>query len=116
MDKNALSTRPAIMVPACSIEEKADAVMVRLELPGVPKDGLEVKVEGNSLTIEGRREVAATSGTYLLRERREGSYRKVFTLDETIDHDRVDAELANGILTLRLHLREAAKPRRIAIN
>jgi len=102
-------------VPACSISEDAGLVTVKVEMPGVAKGGVEVRIEGNSLTVEGRREDKAPGGRYLVRERRAGSYRKAFTLDETIDRERIDAELADGILSLKLRVKEAAKPRKIAI-
>ncbi len=114
MDKQrAIEGRAA--VPACSIAEDAGLVSVRIEMPGVPKDGIEIKIEGNSLAVEGRRPEARFEGRYLVRERRAGSFRKSFTLDETIDREKVEAELSDGILNLRLHVKEAAKPRRIAI-
>ncbi|HOX33527.1 MAG TPA: Hsp20 family protein [Spirochaetales bacterium] len=102
-------------IPACSICEDEGIVSLKLEMPGVAKEGLEIKVEGNELSVLGRRGAERESGTYLLRERRGESYRKLFTLDESISRDKIDAAYANGILSLTLHVREAAKPRRIAI-
>jgi len=104
------------LVPACSIAEDAGLVSVKLEMPGVAKDRVELRIEGNSLMVEGRREDVGAKGVYLVRERRSGSYRKAFTIDETIDRDRVEAELSDGILSLKLHIKEAAKPRRIAVS
>jgi HSP20 family protein len=103
------------VVPACSIAEDAGVVTVKLEMPGVPKEGFEVKIEGNELSVAGEKRAEEGRGRYLLRERRSGSYRKVFTLDETISRDKVDASLVDGILTIRLEVKEAAKPRRIEI-
>jgi HSP20 family protein len=114
MDKQLTYDRGAI-VPACSIAEDSGIVTVKLEMPGVSKEGIELRIEGNSLSVEGRREADALKGRYLVRERRSGAYRKVFTLDETIDREKIDAELAYGILRVKLHVKEAAKPRRIAI-
>jgi HSP20 family protein len=103
------------VVPACSIAEDSGLVSVKLEMPGVAKEGIELKIEGNSLAVEGRREEPPQKGVYLVRERKAGSYQKAFTLDETIDRDKVEAELVDGILSIKLHIKEAAKPRRIAI-
>jgi len=114
MDKQSTYDYKAL-VPACSIAEDSGIVSVKLEMPGVSKERIELKIEGNSLTVEGRREEPAQEGSYLVRERRIGNYRKAFTIDETIDRDKVEAELADGILSIRLHVKEAAKPRRIAI-
>jgi HSP20 family protein len=104
-----------IAIPACSISEETGAVTVKIEMPGVPKENLEIKIEGNELSIGGVRRQEAPQGHYLLRERRAESYRKLFTLDDSIAHDKVDASLADGVLTLNLKVKEAAKPRRIEI-
>jgi HSP20 family protein len=103
------------IVPACSIAEDSGLVTVRLEMPGVPKEGFEVRIEGNELSVSGERRADEARGRYLLRERRSGSYRKLFTLDETISRDKVEANLEDGILTIKLEVKEAAKPRRIEI-
>jgi len=116
MNKNAVSTNERILIPACSIDEDVGVVTLRLEMPGVAKEGLEVSVEANTLTIEGRRGASHPSGDWLLRERPVGGYRKVFTIDETIDREKIEALLADGMLTVKLHIQEAAKPRRIAIS
>jgi HSP20 family protein len=113
--KNSGSAGYRSIVPACSIEEDSGIVTVKVEMPGMPKEGLEVKIEGNALAIEGKRSGSGLEGNYLVRERRTEDFRKVFTIDESIDRDKVEAELAEGILTLKLHQREAAKPRRIAV-
>lgn len=116
MNKNAIASNERMLVPACSIEEDVGVVTLKLEMPGVAKEGLDVSVEANTLTIEGRRGSSLPTGEWLLRERPIGSYRKVFTLDETIDRDKIEALLADGILTVKLHIQEAAKPRKIAIH
>lgn len=103
------------LVPASRVFEAEGAIQVRLEMPGVSKGDLEIKVEGSDLTVIGKRQDAATHGTWLLRERRRGDFQKTFSVDNTVDLDKVDAELSNGILTLSLPLKEAAKPRLIDI-
>lgn len=115
MEAKAIVTGRKAFVPACSVSEAEGLVTVRLEMPGVPKEALSVKVEGNELSVFGEREREAPKGRYLVRERRAEAYRKLFTLDETIDHERVEASLENGLVVLKLHLKEAAKPRRIEI-
>lgn len=115
MEKRSYADSGRTIVPTCSISEDSGFVTVKVEMPGVPKEGLEVRVEGNELSIAGERRADGRTGRYLLRERRVGSYRKVFTLDDTIDHDKVEASIVDGILTLKLQVKEAAKPRRIEI-
>jgi len=115
MEKRSYGEAGRTIVPTCSISEDSGFVTVKVEMPGVAKDGLEVKVEGNELSISGERQSGWQDGRYLLRERRAGAYRKVFTLDDTIDHDKVEAAIEGGVLTLKLQVKEAAKPRRIEI-
>ena len=99
----------------CDIRRKEDTIVMRLEMPGVGKDGLEVNVDGNSLVIEGRRKAEADRGEWLVREIRAGDFRMEFTIDETIDRDAIRASLDRGVLTVSLGLSEAVKPRKIAI-
>jgi HSP20 family protein len=115
MDKHGDAGNARMSVPACTIAEENGIVTARLEMPGVAKEGLEIRVQGNELSILGRREAQENGGTYLLRERRVAGYRKLFTLDDSIAHDRIDAKLENGVLTLKLQVKEAAKPRRIEV-
>lgn len=111
-NKNVERRRCAI--PACAISEEAGTVTVRLEMPGVPKERLEIKIEGNELSVSGER-CGEARGSYLVRERRADSFRKLFTLDDSISREEVQASLENGILTMRLQVKEAAKPKRIEI-
>jgi HSP20 family protein len=103
------------MIPACSIAEDSGLVTVKVEMPGVPKEALEIRIEGNELSVSGNRRLDAPRGRYILKERRAEAFKKVFTLDDTISREDVDAALADGILTLKLQIKEAAKPRRIEI-
>jgi len=103
------------LVPSCVIAEDEGTVELRIDMPGVPQDGVEVKVERNELSIFGRRGDDAFDGGYLVRERRNGDYRKLFTLDDTIDREKIEASYANGVMRLTLRVREAAKPRKIEI-
>lgn len=107
--------RRRTLVPASHVIEDEGKVIVRVEMPGVTKSDLEIRAEGQELTVRGRRQEAAESGTWLLRERPRGDFHKTYSVDGSIDLDRVEAELANGILTLTLPMKEAAKPRRIEI-
>jgi HSP20 family protein len=115
MDSNNGKTARRTLVPSCTVSEDAGIVTARLEMPGVAKEGLEIRIEGNELSIFGDRRADEARGRYLVRERRAEAYRKLFTLDDSIDHEKVDAVLVDGILTLRLQVKEAAKPRRIEI-
>jgi len=103
------------LVPASRVFEVDGKVRVRLEVPGVARDNLEIRTEGSELTIIGRRNKELTHGTWLRRERLRGDFTKSFSVDSSIDLEKADAELANGILTLTLPMKDAAKPRAITI-
>ena len=102
--------------PFCFIcEEEAGVVTLKLEMPGVGKDQLDIDVDGNELQITGKREPGGSEGTYLMRERPSGTFRQAYTLDDTIDRNKIEASLEGGVLTLNLHRRESEKPRKITI-
>jgi HSP20 family protein len=102
--------------PFCFIcEEEQGVVTLKLEMPGVSKDQLDIDVDGNELQITGKREPSRSEGTYLMRERPSGTFRQTYTLDDTIDRSKIEASLEGGVLTLHLHRREAEKPRKITV-
>jgi HSP20 family protein len=105
----------ATLVPACSIREENGSIIIRLEMPGVAKENLKISMEANELAILGSTPPDNREGAYLVRERRTGDYRKAFTIDDSIDREKVDATLSNGIATIKLQVKEAIKPRLIEI-
>jgi HSP20 family protein len=114
-ETNALATRVRTLQPVCAIQQDQDKILVRLEMPGVMKENLNIHIEKHELTVSGKREVPEGEKHYLVRERPVGDYTKVFTVDDTIDPDKIDAALENGVLTLALGLKPAAAPRSITI-
>jgi len=107
--------KEAVVQPACNICEEDGKVRLSVEMPGIPRDGIEISLEKNELVIVGKSDRKEPEGSYLLRERRRGEFRKRFIIDETIDRDRIDATMINGVLTLVLNTKEAAKPKKIEI-
>jgi HSP20 family protein len=85
-------------------------------MPGVNKDGLEVLLEGNELTIVGHRQPAAVMGELIFRESQTADFRRVFELDPAIDTRRIVAKMNQGVLTLTLPKSDKVKPRKIAVN
>jgi HSP20 family protein len=101
--------------PAYEVWEEKGAIHLRLEMPGLERDDVDITVESNQLTITGSRPDWSVEGTALIRERRVGDYYRVFTLDKTVDTDNINAVMNNGILELTLGLAKEAQPRRIQI-
>lgn len=111
------STRPgASFVPAVDIFETTDALVLVTDMPGVPPDGVDVNVEGDELTIEGRVRPEEYEGLKPLHvEYGIGSYYRRFTLGKAIDRDAIEAELQNGVLELKLPKGEHARVRRVTV-
>src|SRR5258708_3132142 len=104
------------VAPEVNIFETKDGYVVEAEMPGVNKEGLEITVEGNELTIVGRRNSEQVNGQPLFRERRLADYRRSFELDPAIDTSKVTAKIDQGIVTVTLPKSEKVKPRKIAID
>jgi len=106
----------AYFVPQVDIFETPDELRVLADMPGVPPDGVDIHLEGDELTIEGRVRPDDYDGLKPLHvEYGVGGYFRRFTLGETIDRDAIKAEIRNGVLALRLPKVEQAKPRKITV-
>ena len=116
-NRNAVQRRAEQFVtPVASVVEDGDAYLLKVEMPGVNKEGLEISVENNELTITGRRDLAQIEGTLIHRESRTEDFRRVFELDPSIDTEKVSARIDQGVLTLTLPKAEQVKPRKIAVS
>lgn len=112
----ARAERQEYVLPEVNIFEEKDGYTLEAEMPGVSKEGLEVLLQGNELTIVGHRQRAAGPGELIFRESHTADYRRVFELDPAIDVSRIVAKMNQGVLTLTLPKSEEVKPRRIAVN
>jgi HSP20 family protein len=101
--------------PEVNIFEANDGYVLEAEMPGVNKEGLELTLEGNEITIVGHRHNEPLSGTALFHESRNADYRRVFELDPAIDTGKIAAHVEQGVLTLTLPKSERVKPRKIAV-
>lgn len=102
--------------PIYRVLDGQDACEVRIEMPGVPKSGVSIHLEEGVLTVSGRRTpTAAESWKPLHREIPTEDYQLRLRLNTPVDEDRLEARLDHGVLSLRLPLRETARPRRIEI-
>jgi HSP20 family protein len=104
------------ITPPASVTEIADGYMLEIEMPGVKKDGLEISVENNELTMIGRRSLPAVEGTLIHRESRPENFRRAFEIDPSIDADKISAKIDQGLLTLTLPKAEDVKPRNITVS
>jgi HSP20 family molecular chaperone IbpA len=106
----------ASLMPPVDVLEDAGGITLFADLPGVSKDKLNLQVESDMLTIEGDVTIPTPEGLEAsYAEVGLPRYRRVFTLSKELDANKVTAELANGVLKLRIPKAEHAKPRRIEI-
>jgi HSP20 family protein len=104
-------------VPAADVVEAADAISVRMDLPGHDAKDIHVKVENDVLTVRSERKTETQEkGETLHRcERSYGLYTRSFVLPATVDAQKAEARYENGVLSVTLPKREDAKPRAIAV-
>jgi HSP20 family protein len=103
------------ITPPVDIYETQEGLVVRADLPGVPKEGLDVRVENNLLTIRGSSSHVAP-GDPIYREYGLLNFFRQFELNEKVDQSKISAELKYGVLTLNLPKAEEVKPRKIEVN
>lgn len=117
LDKKEETTIPArVFLPTADIYETTDALNVVLEMPGVEKSSVEIRVEDSVLKIDGRLDFSKYEGLQpLYTEYNVGNYSRSFRLSSTIDQNRIAAELKDGVLSLVLPKVEEAKPRTIQV-
>ena len=105
------------VTPRINLYEHGNNFEIRAEVPGLEKDNLNVKIQGNYLEISGERGSDAPEGYKTHKtERGVGSFSRSFTLPADVDSTKVEATLKDGVLYLTLPKHEAAKPKKISIN
>ena len=102
--------------PVASVVEHGDGYSLQVEMPGVNKEGLEISTQGNELTITGRRSLPTIEGTLIHHESRRENFRRTFEIDPSIDVNRINARIEQGLLTLTLPKAEHVKPRKITVS
>jgi len=107
--------QPGFLAPRVDITETKDEYLLEADMPGVVKDGLEVLLEANELTIVGRRSSRGATGGVLHRESSGLDFRRTFVLNPMIDGATASAQIDQGVLTVRLPKVEKVKPQKIAI-
>ena len=103
--------------PNVDIIEREDELLLMADIPGVKADDININYENGQLSlhakVDPRQDEASTE--YLVREYGVGDFYRNFQVGEGIDPSRIEADVKNGVLTLRLPKAEAVKPRKIAV-
>ncbi|MBL8472767.1 MAG: Hsp20/alpha crystallin family protein [Rhodocyclaceae bacterium] len=108
-------SEPAL-TPAVDVIETPEGITLWLDMPGVPKESLQVRVDNDALNIEGSANFAAPPGLeQIYVEQRLTRYRRSFTLSRELDAGRVEASFKDGVLCVKLPRAEAARPRRVEV-
>lgn len=108
--------RETVLSPPVDICENADGILLIADMPGVTRDTLDIQVDKNTLVIEGDAKLDMPEGIRALyADVRSTRYRRSFGLSSELDMENIDAQLSNGVLTLKIPKRAELKPRKIEI-
>ncbi|CAA6679465.1 MULTISPECIES: Hsp20/alpha crystallin family protein [unclassified Lentimonas] len=104
--------------PHFDVSESADAFEVKVSLPGVSRESVDISLEGESLSIIGKRSDVKVPSEWrpVRRELPQGDYRLNFQLNVSIDEEAIQAQVADGVLQLTLPKADLAKPRKIVVS
>ena len=104
-------------IPPVDIYEDANQLVLKLEVPGIPQEDLQINLENQTLTVKGERKLVKDEKeeNFHRIERRYGSFVRSFTLPATIETDSAQANYENGVLSITLQKKEAAKPKQLKI-
>jgi HSP20 family protein len=112
-------TTSGTWVPPVDIYQNGDhEIVLKAELPDLTREDIDITVDNGTLTIKGVKKLAneVKDEQYHRIERQYGSFSRSFSLPQTVDSAKVGADYRNGVLTVRLPLREDAKPRQIKVD
>ena len=117
VDKRQETTYPTrLFQPVADIFETDEDLTVVLEMPGASRDSVDVGLDNGVLTVSGRIDFSRYEGLQpVYTEYNIGNYQRSFRLSNTIDQDKISAELKDGVMTLSLPKAETAKPKRIPV-
>ena len=105
-----------VFVPATDILEDEQSLTVVMEMPGVSKEAVDINLQDRVLTVEGRIDFSKYEQLQpVYTEYNIGNFSRSFSLSNSIDQDRIQADMKDGVLTLTLPKAEGAKPRKIAV-
>lgn len=103
--------------PLVNLSEDKDNYYVNAELPGLDAEDLDITVNGSNISISGQRKITSAGNDvkYHRREREAGKFSRIIGFPGEIDANKVDASLADGVLTVRVAKAEIAKPKKVSV-
>jgi len=102
-------------IPQVDIYEDKKAITLLADMPGIDKDGVQIDLKEDQLTIHGKVVLSETKETFLHKEYAMGNYFRQFTLSDMIDREKITAKMTDGVLTLTLPKAEKAAPKKITV-
>jgi HSP20 family protein len=113
-----LTTSGSWMPPVDIYQNGEHEIVLKAEVPDMTREDIDITVDGGTLTIKGEKKLSneVKEEHYHRIERHYGSFSRSFSLPQTVDTAKVAADYKNGVLTVRLPLREEAKPRQIKVD
>jgi len=108
---------PACIFPPVNVRERTDAYEVTAEIPGVRAEDLDVKIEGDTLTLRGERKPQdiGEGASYHRRERSAGTFQRSITLPGKVDASKIEAAYKDGLLTVKLGKEPSVIPKQISV-
>ena len=115
-ESEAAAREATAIIPAVDVFEDENGITVAADLPGVSREDLTLRVDGDTLTLEGRVSLGESQNLdAVYAEVRVAKYKRSFVLSRDLDTSKIDASLKNGVLILQVPKLEQAKPRRIPV-
>lgn len=112
-----LTQSPRTAAMPMDLYRDGETFVAAIDLPGVEPDTIDIDVDGGTLTVRAERKPVSVQGAqWLSRERVSGTYARQLSLGSGLALDRIQAEYADGVLTITIPVAEEAKPRRISVN
>ena len=107
----------AVSIPSADLSETDDALQIRMDMPGLKAEEINIEVSGNTIRISGehKEEKEEKGRTFHRVERRSGSFARAMTLPAAVKEEKVTAECRDGVLTITLPKTEAAKTHKVAV-
>jgi HSP20 family protein len=112
------SLTTSAFAPPVDVYEDEHNITLKIEVPGINEEDIDIRIENNTLTVHGERkfEKEEKEENYRRVERRYGSFTRTFTLPNAVDQESVQADYEKGVLKIKLAKKEEAKPKQIKVN